>query len=241
MDGKINILIADDHYLIAKLLEEDLRNDANFNVVATAADGEQAIEDLEKYQVDVLLLDISMPKIDGMTVLKNVRNKYPKLKIIILSNLSNGWVIKKAIQMGANGYLTKFSTCNELSEAIYSVRNNNSYFCKTSFTNFVNVVSNYNDNSVPKDANSITSAIESDNNSKGSNNQIIDLLSVREKEILHMIVEGATTKEIAHKLFISTRTVESHRKNILQKLDVKNFISLMKVVLGNDVNEILID
>jgi DNA-binding NarL/FixJ family response regulator len=235
MDDKINIMIADDHCLITNLIEQDLKRDENFQVVAKAADGEQALELLEKHPVDVLLLDISMPKVDGMIVLKQARKLYPDLKIIILSNLSNGWIIKKAIQEGANGYLTKFSTCEELSSAIHSVKNNNPYFCRTSFTNLMNILSNKNDGSFLTD-NNPSPVLDKNNQTFEYADHFGDYLTAREKKILQMIVEGATTKDIAKNLYLSTRTVETHRKNILQKYGVNNTLGLIKLVIGKDVN-----
>jgi DNA-binding NarL/FixJ family response regulator len=230
-------MIADDHCLITNLIEQDLKRDESFNVVAKAADGEQALEFLEKYQVDVLLLDISMPKVDGMVVLKQARKLYPDLKIIILSNLCNGWIIKKAMQEGANGYLTKFSSCEELRLAIHSVKNNNPYFCKTSFANLMNILSNKNDGSFLTDNNNLSPVLDK-NNSLEYADHFSDYLTVREKKILQMIVEGGTTKDIAKNLYLSTRTVETHRRNILQKYGVNNSMALLKIIMNKDVNSL---
>jgi DNA-binding NarL/FixJ family response regulator len=244
MDHKILLLIADDHQLIAKLIRNDLSNDANIKIVGVVNDGEQVIDFLNKNKVDVLMLDIAMPKMDGFQVLKAIREKNEKLNILILSNMVGGEVVTKAIRLGANGFLSKYADSEELKVAIYTLMRGEKYFCKTSFENFLKVMTDFhnkngNNHHIEKNGSITTSSFntikkhvfQSDIKYDDDVCNHKDALTNREKQILQLIVEENSTKDISDKLYISTRTVETHRKNILHKYGVKNSLGLMKAVL----------
>lgn len=241
MHSFINILIAEDHILLAKLLTTNLSDERNFHVVDMATDGEQTFDILEKKDVDVLLLDINMPKIDGMTALKEIKIKYPNLKVIMLTYLSDGATIKQAVQYGANGYISKSSESIDIIKAIHAVLNGETYFCSICFRNLLQTVSGKpNKNNILSDnlKNSFSNAKLYPDQKKKDNtpNQFIDLynnLTLREKEIIKLIAQGYTTKKIADELFISSRTVETHRKHILHKFGVCKSISLIKLYIDN--------
>jgi DNA-binding NarL/FixJ family response regulator len=239
MVPKVNVLIADDHYLVAKLLMNNLAQETNMKVVGLARDGQETVDMLKEFDVDVLLLDIDMPIIDGMQILRDIRANNDVMKVIMLTNHSEGWIVKKAMQIGANGYLTKFAEADEVRDAINTVLTGETYFCKLSFQNLMKKITQPSAKFDKK-----TSGVESDD--EEFDNGIVDRsqfhsnfqhLTIREKQVLKMIIEEQTSREISEKLYISSRTVETHRKNILKKLGVKNTVSLIKVVLESDLIE----
>ncbi len=239
MEQKVNVLIADDHYLVAKLLMNNLAQEKNMKVVGLAKDGQETVDMLSEFDVDVLLLDIDMPKIDGIQILRDIRTKDDVMKVIMLTNHTEGWIVKKAMQIGANGYLTKFAEADEVRDAINTVLTGETYFCKLSFQNLMKKITQP---SAKYDQKTSGIALDEDNQDNG----VVDRsqfhanfqhLTIREKQVLKMIMEEQTTREISEHLYISTRTVETHRKNVLQKLGVKNTVSLIKVVLEADLIE----
>ena len=239
MEQKINVLIADDHYLVAKLLMNNLKAEPNLNVVGLAKDGQQTVDMLNEMPVDVILLDIDMPKIDGMQILRDLREKKNDMKVIMLTNHAEGWIVKKAMQVGANGYLTKFAEVDEVREAINTVINGDTYFCKLSFQNLMKKMTQPSNQTISKQTGH-SSDNDAENTGSLDKNQIhanFQNLTIREKQVLKMIVEEFTTREISDKLYISSRTVETHRKNILQKLGAKNTVSLIKVVIEAELIE----
>ena len=251
MISPIRILITEDHFLVAKLLMSELNAEPSFHVVDIISDGKEAIEYLDKTEIDVLLLDIYMDKVDGMTVLKLIRYKYPDIKIIMLTSETDGKIIKLAVEMGANGYITKLADCDEIRKAIYSVVSGATYFCKISFNNFMLNMKNGKDNShinehallnnhnghINKSMNMQDINSDYDNiNPNSPNAENLASLTPREREILDLVVQEMTTKIISEKLFISCRTVETHRKNILSKLGVRNSMCLIKLMIANHMS-----
>lgn len=214
----INVLIADDHTLVAKLMNMMLKSSKDINVVGTVSDGREALDFLSKMPVDIVLLDIDMPNQDGMQTLGEIVKKYANTKIIMLSNHSEAWVIQKSLKTGASGYLTKFAESTEVIEAITKVYQGQNYFCKMSFKNLMNKLTNK----------------ESDTKTTESQ---FERLTQREMEILKLIAKELTTKEISEILHISSRTVETHRKNILHKLGAKNTVGLIKTAMDANLIE----
>ena len=221
MKKKIKILIAEDHHLVAKLLSANLETNEDFDVIAITQDGEEAIKMTKELKPDVVLLDIDMPVVDGMQALKEIKNSDSDIKVIMISNHTESWLIKKSLTKGANGYLTKFADSSELIESIYSVMNNKKYLCKLSREHIQNL------------GDSVTDLVKADNlNEKEMQKDTFTAryqrLTKREKEIFKLIVKGHATKEISDILYISARTVETHRKNILKKMDVKNSVEMIR-------------
>jgi RNA polymerase sigma factor (sigma-70 family) len=237
----INILIAEDQNLLAKLMLVNLTGEPGFNIVGVARDGNEAIEMLESNKVDVLLLDINMPNIDGIQVLHSMRPKMPDLKVIMLSSMYEGWMIKNAITAGANAYVSKNADYEEIKKAIFTVLRGESYFCKYSFNSFMNNMSHSEDEQKKSHR----------KKSFGATEQVTDTLdeadrfrynchnlTQREREIFKLIVDEKTTKDISEELYISPRTVETHRKNILQKLGLKNSMKLIKLAVETNFNDL---
>ena len=211
----INILIAEDHTLVAKLFQTMIEVYKNFCVVGVVSDGELVKEFVSKNKVDVILMDVEMPVLDGIQTLSYIKSKYPKIKVIMLSNRTESWIIHKALQLGALGYVTKYAESDEVIEAISHVVKGDTYLCKTSFNSLMKQISSQTTNDINSSLYSV-------------------YLTDREKDILKLISEIKTTKEIAEELSISTRTVETHRRNILHKLGLKNSLALVKEAVSKD-------
>jgi DNA-binding NarL/FixJ family response regulator len=202
------IIIADDHNMFLEGLISLLRNVPDIVVVAKASNGKELIELLDENPADIVVLDISMPEMDGVEVTKIIRKKYPHLKILILSTHSNSQIIAKLIRLGANGYLLKNAEKDELLYAIKKINSDENYFSQEVTAIYKEFESNLKNN--------LSSTTE---------------LSNREKEILILIAKQLTAAEIAEKTFISLNTVNTHKRNLLSKLNVKNTAGLVKYAI----------
>lgn len=199
----INLIIADDHDLFRFGLSELLKKNKDINVVKTVSDGQELLKALDVIKdIDVVLLDISMPNMDGFEVLKKINGIDSITKPIIISMHNEGNYIAKCAKEGAYGYLIKNADEKELLLSIRTVAKGKKYFGPEISEKMVNFMSE----------------------NRVSTNQ----LSKKENEILRLISKGMTTKEIAAKLFVSSRTIETHRANILKKFEVKNTAALIK-------------
>lgn len=217
MTSKIRIHLADDHQVLIDGLTNLLQTVENFEVVGNSLDGTTVYDDVIQDNTDILLLDISMPKKDGIEVLKEFSQKEFPCKVIILSSYDDLKIIKEVMKLGAKGYLTKKSAGENIIEAIDAVYQGQEYFC-----DFVR----------EKIFNSFTQ-----NNPKLNKNLYVEnpILSSREIEIITLISLEYSGKEISEQLFISMNTVETHRKNIMKKLQIKNTIGLVKYAMKNNL------
>ncbi len=212
----MNILIADDHYLIAKLLKMMLVScDENYSATI-ACNSNEIFEYVKSKSIDLIMLDIDMPKIDGIQVLKILKVSNPEIRIIMLSNHTEAWIIKRTLNFGANGYTSKYADSEEIIKGIKAVLNGETFLCNTTLKCLCTNEPN---------------STETAENLQAKN--VIGSLSKREIEIMKLVVEEYSSKEISDMLFISNRTVETHRKNILRKLGVKNSLSLIKLFIEN--------
>jgi len=208
---KIKVLVVDDHQLFREGIVNLLFSAENIEVVAQAEDGIDAIEKAKHYKPDVVLLDITMPRMNGIETTKKLKSLMPKIKIVSLSMHSEKQYVKGVLEAGADGYLLKNCTNRQLTEAIQSVFDGKKYLSED-ITGMV--ISGYLDPS-------------------GSETTEYENLSVREKEIFHLFAEGKSTREISELLFISVKTVNTHKQNILEKLDLKSNTELVKYALKN--------
>lgn len=211
MQEKIKVLIVDDHNLITKLLDTMFQSTNDIEVVGTLHDGSEVLDFIQKNEIDVMLLDIDMPEKDGIETLKELKKikNYPKT--IMLTNHQKPAYIKRALNNGAIGYITKFAKPEEITRAV-----RNAYLSKKTFS------SDIMNNGLLDQA-------------KEYDDTIFEKLTDREKNIIQLICCGRTTREIAEKLHISPRTVETHRKNILHKLNVKNVAELINLIQSIDL------
>ena len=208
--SKIKIIIADDHTMFLQGVDSMLKNEKSIEIVGKATNGEEVLAILENKDANMVLVDISMPKMDGIELTKFMKQRHPEIKILILSTHSNSQMIAKLIRLGANGYLLKNAEREELLEAIHTIHKNEEYFSKE-------VKDIYNEFNLKLNQKSFS----------------ITELSTREKEILKLISQELTAQEIADKLFISMNTVNTHRRNLLSKLNMKNTAGLVKYAVEN--------
>jgi two-component system response regulator NreC len=200
-------MIADDHPLVRSGLRALLERDGEFQVIAEAADGYEAIDLAVLHKPDVILLDVGMPRLSGPDAAQSISQKLPAVRIVMLSMHSDEAYVLRALKAGARGYLLKASPEADVIAAIRAVASGNAYF-SPSITKLL--VEEY--------------VIEA--RRRGVEDSY-DLLSTREKEILQLLASGKTNREIADLLFISIATVETHRNNVFQKLHLHNLAELI--------------
>lgn len=205
--NKISILIVDDHTLIRETWSFLLGRTDDFEVIAEVGDGQRAIEIARDKRPNIVLLDINMAPLNGFDILKMIRKLSPGSKVIAVSMHSQPSYAKKMLRMGAKGYVTKNSPRQEMMDAIREVFNGQTYICQE----VKNIIS--------------VQMLGEDENTPGLNQ-----LSEREIEVINLIRDGLSSKEIATKLSIAIKTVEVHRHNILKKLKVKNTASLINYI-----------
>lgn len=205
--SKISILIVDDHTLIRETWSFLLGRNEGFEVIAEVGDGQRAIEIARDKRPNVILLDINMSPLNGFDILKMIRKLAPGSKVIAVSMHSQPSYAKKMLRMGARGYVTKNSPRQEMLDAIKEVYNGQIYVCQE----VKNIIS--------------VQMLGEDENLPGLNQ-----LSEREIEVINLIRDGLSSKEIAARLNIAIKTVEVHRHNILKKLKVKNTASLINYI-----------
>lgn len=208
----ITVMIADDHPIVIDGLKLMLENVDEVELVSSAQNGVDVLNQLAVQEVDVLLLDINMPEMDGIACCKEVTKKYPKVKILVLSMMKEASLVKKMLKEGASGFLLKNAGQDEVVDAIRKVYRGE----KALSPEILDLIMDSLAGLRPK-----------------SHQRVYPRISRREKQILHLIVWEKTTQEIAEELFISFSTVETHRKNLLSKLDVRNTAGLVRVALEN--------
>ncbi|MFZ5945192.1 MAG: response regulator transcription factor [Bacillota bacterium] len=214
--AKIKIVIADDHEIFRKGLLSLFKDQQVFNVIGEASNGEEVLTILENKEPDVLLLDISMPKLDGLKVIPQIKARFPKMKIIILTMHDEPPFLNKALVVGANGYILKNTGENELFKAISRVYNGE--VAVDPFLAGQTLRSNL--------AGQFSITKNSDDYS-GAN------LSNREIEVLKLVVKGHTDKEISDVLNISIKTVEKHKLKLKEKTGNKRLADLIKFAIKN--------
>lgn len=205
----ISVAITDDHVMVVEGLKTMLKQVENIKIISSYHSVNDTIDGLRDIMPHVLLLDINLPDGNGIHLCKQLKDNYKDLKIIALSNYEDISFIKQIIKNGANGYLLKNTNKLELVDAINAVTNNQLF--------------------LPEKLQRI---LLNDSLGKPNNSSFfIPTLTRREKEVLELIVKEYTTEEIATQLFITSKTVEAHRSNLIQKLEVKNVAGLVRVAL----------
>lgn len=202
----VRLLIADDHQVLIDGFKSIFDYEEGIQVVATALNGQEVLDHLKDTEVDVILLDINMPVLNGVETTKRITKKYPGVKVIALSMYDQQSYFKRMMQYGARGYLLKNDPIDEILTAISTVMEGQRY--------------------ISEKLRDQLSSIEFLTGSK----QDVEI-STRELDVLKLISEGMTDTEMAEKLFISSHTVNSHRKNLLSKFNAKNSAVLVKKAL----------
>jgi DNA-binding NarL/FixJ family response regulator len=203
---KINVLIADDHRLFRDGLMKILETCNDIEVIGEASDGLEALKKTEQLQPHVILLDLSMPKLSGLEVARRLKKEYPSVKIVILTMHEEEEYTLKMIRTGVSGYMLKDSAARDVIDAI-----RNAFAGKAFFSPQVSKI-----------------LAQSYRDVTASEDDPYDRLNDREREILQLILEGNTNKEIAGTLFISPKTVDNHRTNLMKKLNVHSVSELVR-------------
>lgn len=207
MNDQLNILIADDHKLFLEGLKLIFSDKKNWKIIAEANKGSEVLEAFEKHQIDLAILDVNMPKPNGIELSKHIVSNYPNCKVLILTMYGDEQFINELFKIGVHAYVLKNAGKVELISAIYSVLQGQRYISKEL---------NHPNESDESFVKSLT-------------------LTQREKEIVALLAKEKSSQEIAEILFISVYTVNTHRKNIMSKLGVRNTAGLMKFALENNL------
>ena len=202
-DSRLKIAFVDDHPLIMEGLKTLLQRDAMLQIAGLFENGQSFLEHIQTNEIDIVLLDVSLPDSNGMDLCRQIKLQAPQTIVLMLSNIAERGIILTAIQNGANGYLLKNTSLQQLREAIFKALDGTIVFSKE-----VNeIISSPAKNELPQ----------------------LPRLTKREKEILQMIAAGKTSNQIADELFLSPLTVDTHRKNLMQKFGVKNTAGLISM------------
>jgi DNA-binding NarL/FixJ family response regulator len=218
--SKIKIILVDDHRIVRDGIKSLLNSSGVVDVIAEAESYNELERTLKDYTPDIIIMDISLPDLSGIEITKIITANYPFIKVIILSMYINEDFILNSIKAGAKGYLPKNTTKSELIEAIRTVNNNDEYFNKEISSIILKSF--------------VKNIKYQDDNQQYSTKPI----SNREEEILKLVSKGCSNKEISEKLFISIRTVESHKNHIMKKLNLKTNIELIKYSIKNNLIDI---
>jgi len=202
VENRVRIVLADDHTILREGLRSLLSADPNFDIVGEADDGRKAVRWVEKLGPDLLLMDLSMPRMSGMDAISEIKKRYPETKIIALTVHKTEEYLLTTLQAGVDGYVLKDATHDELVLAIHNVMAGKRYLSPGISER---VIEGYLEGK--EDSQSVSSWQK---------------LSQREREVLKLIAEGYKNKEIAEDLCISLKTVEKHRANLMKKLDLHN-------------------
>ncbi len=204
---KINVMIADDHAIVRSGLRSIIEADPALKMTGEATGGYEAMEMVNQIPPDILLLDISMPDLDGISVTRNLIARHPDLKILILTIHEDKALLREAIKSGASGYILKKAAEADLIAAIQMILNGDTYVDPSMIRELI---------------------IDQPDKENISSKTLVDHLTPREIEVLKLIVQGYTNRQIGEELTISVRTVDGHRANLTAKLGLKNRVELVR-------------
>lgn len=210
----INIMLADDHHIVRQGLRALLESEQNFHLVGEAGDGLEAVRLAIRLKPDVLITDVMMPGLNGLEVTRQVTKSLPQTKVVILSMYTDDSYVLEALKNGATGYVLKDSQATDLVQAIREVAAGRRYL------------------SPPLSERELELYAQ---RFESVSNDPYDLLTTREREVLQLVAEGRTSIEIAQQLFISPRTAEGHRANLMRKLGVQNNAELVRYALKRGI------
>lgn len=207
-----NILIADDHQMVIDGLKSMLLTDMQYQVIAEANNGQEAYEMIvaRPERFNFVLTDISMPLLTGTQLCKMIKSEFPHIQVLILSMYNNAPAVKEAVLAEADGYILKNAGRGELLQAMHRITSGGTYFSQD-----------------------IVPIIYSQYHKQKIQDEQLAQLSIREKEVLSLIVKELTSEEIADKLFISKKTVDNHRQHLLEKTNCKSTVGLVKFAIKN--------
>ena len=206
----INVLIADDHTIVAEALSHVLEAQSDIRVVAHVTDGRGAVRRTEELTPHVVLMDILMPELNGIEATRAIREQMKHVQVVMLSAFSNPDYVLRAVRAGARGFVAKNAKCKDVIDAIHNVNRGRTYF----------------DPSIPQ---AVVAKALRDN----MTTDLLDLLSVRERHVLQLVVEGKSATEIARSLSLSPKSVETYRSRMRQKLSLRSLPELVKFAIRN--------
>lgn len=218
--SNIRVILVEDHQIVRDGIKSLLAEDQGITICGEAASGQECMETLKKNAADVIIMDISLPDTSGIELTKTITAEYPHIRILVLSMHTGEDFIFNAIKAGARGYLPKNTTRKELVEAVHAIHLGEEYF-SSSISNII-----------------LKSYIKKAKTGDKEEQPTEDKLTAREIEILKLFAGGMSNQEIADKLFISIRTVESHKNHIMQKLELNSTVDLIKFAIKNKIIEI---
>lgn len=210
----IHVAIADDHTIFRNSLYALVESFNDVKVVAQASDGVELLEKLRAVNVDIVLLDLQMPRMDGFETCEHIQKEYPDTKILVLTHLTDTDTLRKILRMEVNGYLSKNADTFELDNAIHQLNENGVYFEK----NFTTIIEDI-----------LNNPIETSD---------VLIITEREKEIINLVIQEFSGKEIATHLGISIKTVETHKRNLVQKINSKSFMGVITYALEKQLVEL---
>lgn len=217
--GHINVLLVDDHNIVKQGLRAILDSHPSITVVSEASDGKEAIEKLEgSLDVNFVIIDINMPVMNGIEATEIITKKFTDIKVLALTMLNEEYHIRKMLKAGADGYILKNSSKDELLNAVTTIAKGEHYFSKEA-TNII-----------------MMDMVQGTPPVQESHSEEV-YLTEREKDILRLIAQEFTNAEIADKLFISVRTVDAHRRNLLQKIGARNTAGLVVYAIEHKLNQ----
>ncbi len=218
MEDKITVHIADDHQILIDGVKAVLNLEPKIEVTGFSLNGNEVVEWFKENQADVLVLDINMPELDGIQVLKKLKGQKNKPEIIVLSSYDDVKLVKEVLQMGAKGFVPKKSAGEHIVNAVYKVAEGNQYFTDDVKERMMQTL--------------LTGQVKNEGSQDGV---LISSLTKREVQVLKLVAQQYSTKEIGDELHISESTVETHRKNLMKKVKVKNSVGLAIFALKNEV------
>ena len=212
---KIRVLVVDDHTIVRDGICALLRLAGDIEVVGEAANGREALEMVRKFMPDVMLIDIAMPNMNGLEATRRIRKEFPRVKVLVLTQYDDKEYVFPVIEAGASGFISKTAASSELVSGIRSVYRGDSFLS-------------------PSAARILVEDYQQEASLRKEQDPYKQL-SDREREILKLLAEGHTTREIADMLVISVKTVDGHKTNLMSKLDIHNRIDLVKFALRRGI------
>ncbi|MDH5716407.1 MAG: response regulator transcription factor [Spirochaetia bacterium] len=217
----VKIYLADDHLILREGLKHILTETERYEIAGESGDGREVLEQVERIKPDLVILDISLPSLSGIEIARQLRKFNPNIKIIILSQYDNEEYIEELLKYGIHGYLLKDSAADDLLKALAEVLKDNIYLSPQVTKKLVkDYLPHTKDKEVKKEK------------------SIFSILSAREREILKLIAEGYSSEKISTTLWISPKTVKTHRANIMRKLKIGNVAELVKYAIKQGIVEI---
>jgi DNA-binding NarL/FixJ family response regulator len=211
-EGPVKIVIADDHQMFIDGVKVLIRNEKRFEIIGEALNGEQALELVEKLSPQILITDINMPGMSGTELTKLVKQKFPETKVLVLTMYNDREIISEIFSTDAEGYILKNTGKQELIAALSRLADDGTFY-----------------------SNEVMSVMLSQAKKEKKIREQTEILSPRELEIIQLITQEFSTAQIAEKLFISPRTVDTHRKNIIAKTGVRTIVGLIRFAYNNDL------